>query len=267
MERLEKALESEFHPNIQRDLKLLKTLTSCNYPLIEVVENVDDYGENLKVFEKYTEIEDKVNIDYEKLQDNLFCRADALKACESPIISSNDSIAYSAIIQFYMQNYSECLSILSTLHKMLAVDEQMKFAPEKKAAATGRSSVMTVDECEYNMILCKLLLKRYNELTEDIDALIGMADEEFAHWLILVKSVLRRSLGIDIAGESAEALNLEELKGAEDVEGTKQIQIDFKVNRDAVTDQFPFVEVLLGSYKLVLFLILNRWSNRALVGR
>ena len=139
------------------------------------------------MFEDY-----KINAkrNYEELQENLYCKVDALRTCEYPIISLNDSIAYKAIFQFYVEDYIESLKSLCTLHKLL-----MEYTPEKKMSINKgielrRYCVVNIDECKYNMILCKIMLKEYDEAIKDLNELMEVVEEELVHWLVLLRDCI-----------------------------------------------------------------------------
>jgi len=214
----------------------------------------------------------KLPITYDTNIKNLYSNADILRTYEYPILFLNDLNAYCAILQIYLQDYIGSLESLLSLEKVLIAhrnecltstsDVDPAFAFD---AYQFRFSPMTMNECNYNILLCNILLKRYTDAVKVANQLLINLKSHYIYWIIIIRYILYKALNkhdkgtslpfIPIANKDMEALRKCGCKfNVEELMSKKNIRIEFSMIKDKFAESFDYITIVINDFTIVFFL-------------
>lgn len=138
---------------------------------------------------------------------SLYSAADTLRTYEYPILCPNDLIAYRAILQFYAKDYAAALESLRSMEKLLNAHKNECFGATAGMDSAFnfdvrefRFSPMTLNECEYNILLCSTILGQYNDAVKVANQLLINLKPQHMHWILVIRFLLYKALGKDNRG-------------------------------------------------------------------
>jgi len=144
---------------------------------------------------------------YNKLRsqkiENMYCHSDVHRAYEYPIFSMEDWIAYTAVLQFYLQNYDQALETLKVLESALLLQKTNYFDSDNSIKDPAilmeifdfRFSPMTLNECYFNQILAFIGLEKYKEAIKIATLIIETAKPNLKSWIIFIRAILYETIG------------------------------------------------------------------------
>jgi len=246
IESVNKAISIKPNPILERDVKLLQLLLE---------DKGEKYEEALKVLESVKESMPEIKNDQNILKSSnslIYCNADIMSTYNYPIFGFCDIIAYRSVFQFYLKNYQEALSLLSQLEKH-TMSEVGCFSLN---ANSNIASSMTLDECQFNILLCLIAINKHMDALKLSNHLLITLKPHFTFPINLIRYVIQKSLGKDPKGILYNVIIVtSELNGfdVEKFSRTKCAHIAFK--DDSFTSSFPFVKFHLNDYSIVKYII------------
>jgi len=174
------------------------------------VEDKNNYEKCLKVLENYKKPFVKLSInkmmksllDSENLGKKLYYISEAARTYEFPIFFLDDILAYSSILQFYTGKHEVALESLYALEKILLIHKKAYTSLDDENSEMAslntyglKFSVMALNECYYNILLCHLILKNFKAALKVVNELLITLKPQAAFWIILIRFMTQQELG------------------------------------------------------------------------
>lgn len=181
------------------------------------MEQKSNYEKSLSILENYKNSFTKLPIHKimkrlmkcDRLEKNVYSTAEAARTYDYPIFFMEDIIAYSAILQFYTNKPEKALQLLHTLEKMLLVHKKNYTSIDEEGDVVSslntyglKFSVMALNECYYDILLCHLVLRDYKAALKVGNELLITLKPQAAFWIVLIRYMIQQALGQASKGEA-----------------------------------------------------------------
>lgn len=172
---------------------------------VKVVEQKSNYEKSLKVFENYKKNNHEIfkpSLISNTSDKSIYANLEIMRTYNYPIFFLDDIIAYCSILQFYTNKYKSALESLYSLEKMLLIHKKNYINMSEENDSTLslstyglKFSIMALNECYYNILLCNLLIKDFKTALKFANELLMTLKPQAAFWIVLIRFMIQEALG------------------------------------------------------------------------